>query len=247
MTVVAIGATKGAPGATTTALALATVWPADRPVLVVEADPDGGVLAGRRGLAASPGLVDVAAAALKDGRPADHTQPLGTRVDAVVAPADVAQVRAVLAAAGPALWSMLGRHPTDVIVDCGRLSASSPCADAARAADVTLIVARRRIDDVVGLRSQVPALGQIGASPQLVLVDDGAYGADAVAAAAGAPLVATLPCDPRTAGALNGETARRQLPRVGLLRAARRLVGTILAGRPAPGAPDPAATAESTT
>ncbi len=49
MSIVAIGSLRGSPGATTMAVALASVW--DRPragaPLVVEADPDGGVLAAR--------------------------------------------------------------------------------------------------------------------------------------------------------------------------------------------------------
>jgi cellulose biosynthesis protein BcsQ len=42
MALIAIAADKGAPGATTTALALAAVWP--RPVLLAECDPAGGDL-----------------------------------------------------------------------------------------------------------------------------------------------------------------------------------------------------------
>ena len=42
MALIAVAADKGAPGVTTTALALAAVWP--RPVLLAECDPAGGDL-----------------------------------------------------------------------------------------------------------------------------------------------------------------------------------------------------------
>ena len=64
---VAVASVKGAPGVTTTALALAAAWPAAvdggvRPV-VVEADAAGGDVAARLGLPHAPGLLDVAVAA----------------------------------------------------------------------------------------------------------------------------------------------------------------------------------------
>ncbi|PGH46923.1 hypothetical protein CRI70_31210, partial [Streptomyces sp. Ru87] len=64
---VVLGSVTGAPGVTTTALALAAAWPPDgdggvRPV-VVEADGSGGDLLIRFGLPPSPSLLDVAAAA----------------------------------------------------------------------------------------------------------------------------------------------------------------------------------------
>ncbi|MFF3517385.1 MinD/ParA family protein [Streptomyces sp. NPDC002573] len=62
-----VASVTGAPGVTTTALAVAAAWPADagggvRPV-VVEADVSGGDLMIRFGLPAAPSLLDVAAAA----------------------------------------------------------------------------------------------------------------------------------------------------------------------------------------
>lgn len=63
---VAVGSVSGAPGVTTTALALAAAWPLEvdggvRPVMV-EADASGGDLMIRFELDASPSLLDVAAA-----------------------------------------------------------------------------------------------------------------------------------------------------------------------------------------
>ena len=52
MALIAVAADKGAPGVTTTALALAAVWP--RPVLLAECDPAGGDLVYRLPAGASP-------------------------------------------------------------------------------------------------------------------------------------------------------------------------------------------------
>jgi MinD-like ATPase involved in chromosome partitioning or flagellar assembly len=58
VTLVALASNRGSPGCTTTALALATAWPPARGApLLVEADPDGGVLAARIGLGIKPGLI----------------------------------------------------------------------------------------------------------------------------------------------------------------------------------------------
>ena len=61
---VAMVSVKGAPGVTTLAVGLATRWPRGEAV-VVEADPAGGDLSARFGLAHDPGL---AAMALRPGR-----------------------------------------------------------------------------------------------------------------------------------------------------------------------------------
>jgi hypothetical protein len=62
MTVVAVCSTKGSPGVTTLACALAASWPSTRRVVLVEADPAGGDLAVRFGLHRRPGLTTLAIA-----------------------------------------------------------------------------------------------------------------------------------------------------------------------------------------
>ncbi|HEX6257252.1 MAG TPA: hypothetical protein VFZ70_15705 [Euzebyales bacterium] len=238
MTAIAVGAVPGAPGATTTVLALAAVWSADRPLLVVEADPDGGVLAARRGLHPQPGLVDAVASLLRGRCDIDqHTQPLGDTVRILVAPTGAEQACATLAAVDQERWMVLARggaapDDRDVIVDCGRLRANSAAIDAARCADVTLLAARPRLDQVALLQARVPALRHARVDPQVVLIDDGPYAAEDVAAAAGARIAGVLPGDRRTAAALNGEAARQRLGRSRLLRSARRMVADVLGAGP---------------
>ena len=61
MSMVALASAKGAPGVTTTAVALGAVWP--RRVLVAECDPAGGDLAARFRLPPEPNLVALGMAA----------------------------------------------------------------------------------------------------------------------------------------------------------------------------------------
>ena len=235
MTAVALGSVKGAPGVTTTMLAMAAIWPSDRPLLVAELDPDGGVLAARRGLGFEPGLVTAVAALLRGaGALHEHTQALGDNVALLVAPSTAEQVRVSVEAAGDALWPALTAGGGDVLVDCGRLSASSPSLAVAQHADGLLLLLRPRLEDVALARDRIPALRHLRLEPQLVLVDDGPYRTDEVVEVVGAPVIARLPMDLRTADALNGVTAPHRLARSRLLRSVRAMVGGLVAVAPQP-------------
>lgn len=229
MTAIAIASVKGAPGVTTTVLAMAAAWPSDRRLLVVECDPDGGVLAARRQLSFEPGLVTLAAGVLRGGGAvAEHTQPLGDTVQVLLAPATAEQVHLSLGAADHGLWEALTGECDDVVLDCGRLTAASPAAHLVRRADHLLLIARPTVEDVALLRDRLPALQRIGLRPRLLLIDDGVYRTDEVADAIGAAVVARLPIDNRAADALNGVTARPPAGRARLLRAARGVVDDLL-------------------
>lgn len=226
MTTIALGSVKGAPGVTTTVLAMAAVWPQGRPLLVVEIDPDGGVLAARRGLGFEPGLVGLAASTRRhSGDVSTHTQQLSESVRVIVAPPTAGQVRASLAALGDRLWpALVGAGDGDVVLDCGRLSALSPTVPLARQADHTLLLARPRLEDAALVRDRVAALRPEGVSPRIVLIDDGPYRTDEVAAAVAAPVVGRLPIDHRTADALNGVAPHHRVARSRLLRSVRAFV-----------------------
>jgi MinD-like ATPase involved in chromosome partitioning or flagellar assembly len=231
MTIVAIGSIKGAPGVTTTALALAAVWPATRGVLVAEVDPDGGVIAARRELSLEPGVVTLAAALRRGGDSlTTHTQALGDNVRALVAPPSAEQARAALNVAGDRLWQAFDALSDDLLVDCGRLTVTSPVMAAARRAAITLLLARPRLEDIALLRLRVPVLRREGVDPRVVMVGDGPYHRDEVASAIDAPVIAALPADRRTAEALDTRSARGLSSRAPLLRSARHLAATVLAG-----------------
>jgi len=73
MTSVGVFSLKGAPGVTTLSCLLAATWPTPCPLVVVEADPAGGDLAGRFGLSPTLGWSSLSAAIRRSGRSA----PLG--------------------------------------------------------------------------------------------------------------------------------------------------------------------------
>lgn len=156
---IGIASIKGAPGVTSTALAVAAAWP--RPVVLVEADPAGGDLAYRvrpahgTALAAGQGLVQLAAAVRAGGEPTGlevtgQAQTLACGVSVVQGVSTAAQARGL---AG--LWATIAaacrRADVDVIVDLGRLDRSSAVLPIAAACDVLLPVATATLDSVMHL------------------------------------------------------------------------------------------------
>jgi hypothetical protein len=234
MTVVALASVKASPGVTTSLLALAATWPDQRPLLLVDADPDGGSLAARTGLPTEPGLTSFAAAArrtLRAGELDRHTQPLPGGLPAVVGPADAEHAsRALQLIGGPLATALRSDPDRDVLVDCGRLRAGSPAAPLAASADVLLLVAQPRLDELQHLRPALPRLIAASARPALLLVGDGPYPPAEVAAVLDVPVLATLPHDPAAADQLAGQRRRAgRLERTALLRAARAVAEQLTA------------------
>lgn len=232
MTVVAVASAKASPGATTLALALAATWPAagltGGRVVVVEADPDGGSLAARFGLGYEPGLASLAAAArhgLDEETLLAHLQPLGERLWLLCGPASAQRASTALASAADRLANRVSTlADTAVVVDVGRLSTGSPALPLARGADVCLLVARPRLDEVQHLAWRARALVDTGCRVGLVCVGDRPYPPVDVAASAGLPLAGVVADDARGAEALCGGPAReRVLRRLPLWRTATEL------------------------
>jgi hypothetical protein len=234
MTVVALASVKASPGVTTSLLALAATWPDPRPLLLVDADPDGGSLAARTGLPTEPGLTSLAAAArrtLRAGELDRHTQQLPGGVPALVGPADAEHAARALQLVGAALATELRRdRGRDVLVDCGRLRTGSPAVPLAARADVLMLVARPRLDELQHLRPALPRLVAAGARPALLMVGDGPYQPPEVAAALDVAVLASLPNDPAAADQLSGQRRRAgRLERTALLRAARAVAEQLTA------------------
>ncbi|MGH9157819.1 MAG: hypothetical protein ACRD1K_18735, partial [Acidimicrobiales bacterium] len=114
-------------GASTAAIALASVWP--RPVLVAELDPAGGDIATRFGLPANAGVLSLAAAgatALSPDKLAEHTQ-LADGLAVLVGPPGAEQAEAAMATLWTCLPRVLAALPgRDVMADCGRLGPAAP-------------------------------------------------------------------------------------------------------------------------
>jgi len=233
MSLVAVAAAKAAPGVTTSALAMAGVWPADREVLLVEADPGGGDLAARFGLAAQPGLVSLAAAARRQVDSAlvgEHAQPLPGGLGVLVGPPGAEQAAAALGMLAPAVLAGLdGLDDVDVVADLGRLDPASPALGLARAASLLLVVVRPRLDELQHLVHRVAALQRECRALGVVLVGTGPYPAGEIAAVLGVQVLAWLPADARGAGLLGGAVASASaLRRTPLVRAARNLAEAVV-------------------
>lgn len=235
--IVAFGSAKGSPGVSTTIAALAAVWPEGRPLVLADVDPAGGDLGPRLDLAASPGLITLAASGRRELTAAtfeDHLQELpGSDVRALVGPVAAEQALAALASTAGRLVGALKGLAADVLVDCGRLDPGSPALELARAADLVVLVTRPVVTEVHHLTTRVAGLdlpGTVG----LVVVGDRPYGPIDVADSAGivGPL-ASVAHDPRGAAVLAGgwDPASRALRKSELLRSARGVASLLLGDR----------------
>ncbi|WP_322780387.1 hypothetical protein [Frankia sp. Cas4] len=225
--IIAVGSLKGSPGATTLALALADRWPAGSEPLVVEADPAGGDLGARFGLGAAQGLVTLAAAGRRgSGEPrplSDHTQELPGGLEVITAPAGAEQARQVLGELAGGGWSLLWSAARQggraVIVDCGRLDPLSPATPAVRAADVLLLVARARDDELSQLAARMHVVQGWGLPAWYVVVAGQAdrsqdYPIRDIVRVLGSHVLGTVPYDAAAASVLGG----RRRTRTGITR-----------------------------
>lgn len=252
MSLVAFGSAKGSPGATTAAVATASMWPAldGRRTVLVEADVDGGVLAIRYGLGREPGLTSMAAAArngLARGDLWAHAQTLATGLAVVVSPDSPSEAAAALSASASTFGPWLSGLPdVDCIVDVGRLSERSPSWEVARSADVFVMVARPTADQSQSAAERLTRLRHDGVAAGWCLIGERPYTASDIESAYGIPVFGVLADDPRgavTVGAAAGSARRRSIiDRSDLSRSAAAL-GSHLASwlHPAPqSAADPA-------
>jgi MinD-like ATPase involved in chromosome partitioning or flagellar assembly len=123
MTLLAVGAVKGAPGVTTVAWCLAAAFAERLPAVLVEMDPSGGSIAARAGRPVDPGLRSVAVAARRTPLTVDliagHSQRIG-RLPVVMADPSGASVNNSLEQL-PFLASALASQPDVCVADLGRL------------------------------------------------------------------------------------------------------------------------------
>jgi hypothetical protein len=193
MTVFAVGAVHGSPGATTLAYDLARVCGPD--ALLIEADPDGGCLAARLDLSVRPGLTELAGAA-RVGIAADDlwrfAQPTSSGVAVVVAHPAAEQVHAALRAAVHHVGSALASLGVHVVIDVGRLRPGSPALGFAAVADRTVVVAENSVESVVTINHRAQLLGGVG-GPVVALTAAKPYSTADVAASCGQPVWGVVP------------------------------------------------------
>ena len=154
---------------------------------MVEADPDGGVLAARYGLAPHPNLTELAGRTRAGLRPTDawdHAQQLPGGLGVVVAHPAAEQTHAALRTGAARIGEHLSRlDHTDVLVDAGRLSPGSPSLALLEWATLIVLVARPRLDELTALSQRLGALREHG-DVAVVLVGGKPYGRAEVASSA---------------------------------------------------------------
>ncbi|MFB7122834.1 hypothetical protein [Kitasatospora sp. NPDC056273] len=244
MAVIAVVGGPGAPGATTTALALLLSWPLPpgRRILLVEADPDGGaVLAG-----ALEGRVE-AVYGLRNLAVADRRGLLAQTIweqlidlspegnaERLLLPGltDPTQAPGLAYTWEPLAELLHGveQQGYDVIVDLGRSGATGHSAVLARRADAVVATVRTTLRGLSAVRPRLAALTEdlaaagTGADALgLLLVAEGPYARAEVTRELGLPVLGVLPHAPRTAKVLSdgGDTTDRRFIRSELMRTAR--------------------------
>ena len=176
MSLYALVSAGGAPGVTTSALALTLSWPSQ--VILAECDPSGGdILAGlfAAHLPATKGLVPLA---LTAGQSTDAVSAAlwhqlieldDERARLLLAGVGDPRQSAALAPAWPVLAAALAALPADVIADCGRLDAAPPPYVLSVAA-LAVLVLRPTLRQVSRARARIEMLIQIMGDPGRVAV-----------------------------------------------------------------------------
>jgi MinD-like ATPase involved in chromosome partitioning or flagellar assembly len=244
VTLIVVGAGKGSPGVSTTALALAAAWQGRPRPVVWEADPQGGDLQLRFGIPEEPGLVTLAGAARAEGLTAKtaaaHVQRLPGGVTVVAGPVAAAPAQAALAELDP-LWAQAEPEPEVWLVDAGRIStAGQEPTGLLRAADVVVLVARGTVEALAHAAQAADHVTSLGVRAVLVaVVGECRYSDAEIVEALRVAQCVRLPHDARSAELLRGGpagpgTARfgRQ-PRYPLLGAARELASAVQSRLPA--------------
>lgn len=246
---IALCGDKGAPGVTTSALAIGSAWPG--PAVVVEASPTGGDLAIRlrpKGsvLPETPTVLSVVAASRgAEGTNAviNHSHPLNSTTTVVPGPALVEQLTNIRD------WSpladALSRSSVPVFADLGHLHAASATIAVAARADLVVVVSRPDMASVVRVRERLVRaatdLARVrGTAPPLfpLLVSTSRHGqadvADLLAVLAETPArpflvdAGFLALDPAAVRRLEvGEEPSGRLSRTALMRTARLVVSQI--------------------
>lgn len=249
MSLIVLASDKGSPGVTTTAVALAGVWP--RRAILAECDPAGGDLVYRApadsGAPLNPnvGMLSLATTArhgLSAHQLDQHVQRMHGGLELVVGLATGDQ------SAGLAgLWPLLGRAfdavpDADVIADCGRVDASGPALELMSAATAVVLMARTSAEQIAHVRDRALSLvqrvgggtatagGGLGVPIGVVLIVDPKQRTrvtaqvDELLRNSGLPVrvIGTIADDPDGADLINGR-GRGRLDRTLLIRSAREV------------------------
>lgn len=222
MSIVAVASLHGAPGATTLAAGLASSL---GDAVLVEADPAGGVLAARCGLAREPGLVTFAADREAIGRDGldRHAQRAENGLAVLPCPESAEHTTTLLRAAGDDVAHRLSSAGR-VVVDLGRLGVDGTADPVLERAAALVLVTHPTIDALAVLVARLERLRHH--HPVVALVGDRPYVAAEVIAELGVELGAVIAVDPRATDELWSGGGRR-LARSAWARSVRALASDL--------------------
>ncbi|MFC9595862.1 hypothetical protein ACFTUC_39455 [Streptomyces sp. NPDC056944] len=228
MAVIALTGLPGAPGVTSTALALLRTWPLEegRRLVLAECDPDGGAVLpgalqgqvqadrGLRNLALSSRTQDLVTAFWPQLIALENDEKRSERnrllLPGLTSPEQAPGLSPVWGQLAD-LFAGIEAHGHDVLVDLGRSGAFGQPGVLALRADTVLLVVRGTVRSVHAAAGRIHALrtmldgesGRGAGALGLLLVRQGPYGAREVEAELGVPVVASLPYRPQEAAVLS--------------------------------------------
>jgi hypothetical protein len=220
--IVAVTSVRGAPGVTTWSLLLAAAWPAALGTerVVLEADPDGGVLGSRYDLGVEPGVVSLVSSLRRHDAPVDldeHARRVAPGVWVLPGPENADQAAAAWTSGAPALAGRVADDDTVWVVDCGRVGGRDPHLDLVRSAAAVVLVSGCRREDLVQLPGAVDRLADLapGADVGIVFVGRLDYRRAEIAEFVGTTVLGVVAHDPDAltiaASAVHGGRGRRSL------------------------------------
>lgn len=189
--IVTLGSLRGSPGVTSWSLLLGAAWPQDDEVVVLEADPSGGVLGARYGLGVDPGAVSLIAGLRHSPNAIDIDAHVRSFADLHVVPGPESgeQARSVWSGTADAVATRLAADERVWLADVGRLDGGSPVLPLAHASALTLLLCGPAMEDLVQVPSRVEWLSAIGASVGVVVVGDPGHRTEELAEFFGTRLV----------------------------------------------------------
>ncbi|MEU0650338.1 hypothetical protein [Streptomyces umbrinus] len=242
MAVIALAGCSGAPGVTTTALAMLLSWPLEpgRRMVLAECDPDGGAvlhgllqgtLGDRYGLrnlsvAARQGdlgdafwrqLIDLGSEESKKDSPRDRLLLPG-----ITDSAQSASLGSVWKTLGVIFRGIEAEHGHDILIDFGRRGAFGPSGVLTEQADAVIVVVRNTLRCLQAAEGRVRALEERVGDVGVLMINEGPYPAGEVQRVLQVPVVATLPYAPKDARVLSdGAEQPRHFTKSPLMKAAR--------------------------
>ena len=172
--ILTLSSISGAPGTTSWALLLSAAWPSGNTPerVVLEADPDGGVLGARYDLGVHPGAVSLVAACGRDNKIAlaDHGRQIQDKLWVVPGPELAETAQPVWARGADTVATALVADDRVWIVDLGRLGPNSPGNPFADLASMNILVAHVGNESLVQIPSRIKRLALSGGTTGLILV-----------------------------------------------------------------------------